>query len=122
VNKKERPQRVFERVKQLIANQESKARADSQARQETIKVLWDEITAELARTAKELADNELDRSLIERVQANCELVRSLIGLVPLQKGEIDYLTQFRRKWEQILAHDREGPVQQEPASLGAAGH
>jgi hypothetical protein len=108
VSKKERVQRAFERLKQLIAAQESKARADSQARQERIKVLWDEIRAELARDAKELADDELDRSLIELVQADPELVRSLMELVSLHKGEIEYLTQFRRKWEQILAYDREG--------------
>jgi anti-sigma28 factor (negative regulator of flagellin synthesis) len=64
LNKKER-----ERLKQRIAAEESKARAGSQARQERIKVLWDAITpGELARDAKDLADNELVRSLIEIVQ------------------------------------------------------
>ena len=66
-----------ERQEREIADQKSKARAESQTRQERIKVLWDAITSgELAQDAKDLADNEL--------------VRSLVELAGLQDREIEY--------------------------------
>jgi hypothetical protein len=86
VKKKER-----EWLKRVIAGGESQARRESEARQERIKVLWHAITSgDLARDAKDLAENEL--------------VRSLVELVHLQKLEIEYLTRFRRDWERILAY------------------
>jgi hypothetical protein len=81
----------LERWQQLIANQKSHAHAASQTRQERIKVLWDAIASgELTRGAKDLAENEL--------------VRSLVELADLQKREIEYLKEFRRDWEQLRTH------------------
>jgi hypothetical protein len=80
-----------ERLRREIAERKAKDREESEKRQERIKVLWREITSgELARDAKDLADNEL--------------VRSLVELAQLQKLQIGYLAKFRRDWEQILAY------------------
>ena len=84
----------FVRLRREAADWESKARAESQARQERIKVLWGAITSgELAQDTKDLADKEL--------------VRSLIELVQLQKSEIEHLTEFRRELERIRDYDPE---------------
>jgi hypothetical protein len=88
VNKKEMTQKrgrfskkELERRNRELKKQESKARAESEDRQERIRVLWDAImSGELARDAKDLAENEL--------------VRSLIELVGLQKHKIEYLGPF----------------------------
>jgi hypothetical protein len=78
----------YEQLERKEAELQSDARSESQARQERIKVLWEEITSgELSRDAKDLAENEL--------------VRSLVDLVQLQKLEIKYLVQFRDDWEWI---------------------
>ena len=84
-----------ERLEREIANQKSKARAESQARQERIRVLWDEIrsgrlTPKEKEVARELAENEL--------------VRSLTELADKQQREIKYLAQFRRDWDRIQAY------------------
>ena len=82
----------YEQLERKEAQRESEARSESEARQERIKVLWDAITS--GRTcdqdAKDLADNEL--------------VRSLVELAGLQDREIKYLVKFRRDWEEIDAH------------------
>jgi hypothetical protein len=93
VNKKER-----ERRKRKIADEESKARGESEDRQAKIKVLWQDLEKEARRLKRERADqDELDKD---------ELVEILTELAPLQKDEIEYLTQFRRDWERISARYR----------------
>ncbi len=89
--RRRRSKKAYEQLERKEAQRKLDARSESEDRQERIKVLWDAITSgELARDAKELADSEL--------------VRSLVELVELQKREIQYLTQFRRDWEEIHAH------------------
>lgn len=96
----------LERLEREIADRESKAPAESQARQERIKVLWDAIASgELAQDAKDLADYELVLSLTELAQK--------------QKCEIGYLAQFRRELERIRAYDPEKLKHLSSASLFA---
>lgn len=81
----------YEQLERKEAQRELDARSESEDRQERIKALWDAITSgELAQDAKDLADNEL--------------VRSLVELAGLQDREIKYLVEFRRHWEEIDAH------------------
>jgi anti-sigma28 factor (negative regulator of flagellin synthesis) len=59
----------YEQLERKEAQRELDARSESEDRQERIKVLWDAITSgELAQDAKDLADNELVRSLTELAQ------------------------------------------------------
>jgi hypothetical protein len=105
---------------QHIANQESKARAQSEDRQENIKLRWDlpDLTAESFKERK-LKAQKLEKVLDSVINLTADLIEpekrdlidrvsELVELVGLQDREIEYLTQFRRKWEQILAYDREG--------------
>jgi hypothetical protein len=82
-----------ERVEREQTEKESKARSESEKRQERIKILWQEIQSGdlVSETDKELAETEL--------------VRSLVELVDLQRREIEYLMQFRHNWERIQAYD-----------------
>ena len=81
----------YEQLERKEAQLESEARSESEDRQERIKVLWDAITSgELAQGAKDLANNELIRSLTELAQK--------------QKCEIEYLGKFRRELELIRAY------------------
>jgi hypothetical protein len=93
-----------ERLKQEIADRKTKARSESEDRRENIKRLskeckglprrrdFDELLDEL-----EKLNNKFGSSLSDRI-------RSLHQLAELQDREIEYLTQFRRDWEQIEAH------------------
>jgi hypothetical protein len=121
----------------LIAAAERQARADSQDRQERIKVLLDlitrgklvpkgeesedstkdlksEVQEYFAEQAPELAPGEkpvLPRPAREekhKSRLTNELAHSLIELVQLQKGEIEYFQRFKRKWEEIEAYDAAG--------------
>jgi len=125
--KGDRLQRVFELIKQAKAAEERKARKDSQARGEEIKVQWDlkeqdlkaETTKERKLKAQKLKKQKLKEildsvrnlaaDLIEPEKGDLiDRVNELVELVGLQDREIEYLTEFERKWEQILAYDREG--------------
>jgi len=97
----------YEQLERKEAELESDARSESEDRQERIKVLWDAITSgELAQDAKDLADNELIRSLTELAQK--------------QKCEIEYLGKFRRELELIRAYYPEKLDNLSSASVFAA--
>jgi hypothetical protein len=127
VNKKKR-----EQLKREVADRESKARAESEARQETIKVLWGVKKQDLkAKTPKErklneqkLKEQKLKRLLncIKDLAENDELADQLVELVELaglQDREIDYLEQFRDELEQVRAHYPEQLENLSSASLMA---
>jgi hypothetical protein len=96
-----------EQLEREEAEKESKVRSESEKRQERIKVLWQELQS--GHLPKE-TDKEL---------AETELVHSLVELVHLQRLEIQYLTQFRRHWEEIHAHYPEQLENLSSASLFA---
>jgi anti-sigma28 factor (negative regulator of flagellin synthesis) len=99
-------EKEYEQLERKETQLESDARSESEDRQERIKILWDAITSgELAQDAKDLADNELIRSLTELAQK--------------QKCEIEYLGKFRRDWERIHAHYPEKLEQLDGAILVA---
>jgi hypothetical protein len=88
--KDERLQRLFELIKQSIA-----------ARQERIKVLWDECKGlPKRRDLNDLLD-ELEKLTNKYGPSPSDRLRSLHELVGLQDREIEYLTQFRRELERI---------------------
>jgi hypothetical protein len=99
VNKKEQ-----ERLKREIAEQEAKARSESEDRQEKIKVLSKECK-ELPnrRDLNELLD-ELETLSNKYGSSLSDRLRSLHQLAELQDREIEYLTQFRRELQRIHTH------------------
>ncbi len=109
MNKKER-----ERYERERADRESKARAESEDRQEKIKVLWGLKEQDpKAKSYKErlneqkLKEQKLKKLLncIKDLAKNDELadqLAELVELAGLQHREIDYLARFRRDWERIL--------------------
>ena len=119
MNKKERERRQRE-----IANEESRARAESQDRQERIKELWDlEERTLKAKTAeeRELKEKTLKWQKLKKLQSDfvrnlpanlfesekpdlIDRVSDLVQLAGLQDREINYLTQFRDHWERIRRH------------------
>lgn len=119
VNKKER----LERERQELVDRKSKGRAESEARQEEIKLLWGVKEQDLkAETYKErkLKEQRLKAQKLREVlnslrNLTADLskrekrdlldgVGELVDLATLQDREIEYLTQFRRELEQIRAH------------------
>jgi hypothetical protein len=85
VNKKE-----VERIRQEHAERESKARSESEHRQERISVLWKELRQEFKQSPdsiKELAKDELGKTLLE--------------LLNLQRCEIEHLRAFCQLVQQI---------------------
>jgi hypothetical protein len=109
--------REFERLEREKAEKESKARSESEKRQETIRVRWGLKEQDLkAKTYKErklneqkLKEQKLKKLLncIKDLAENDELtdeLAELVELAGLQDREIEYLTQFRRDWEEIHAH------------------
>jgi hypothetical protein len=102
----------YERLEREIADLESKARAESQARQERINVLWglnEQDPKERKLNRQKLKEQKLKKLLncIKDLAENDELadqLEELVELAGLQDREIGYLTQFRRELERIRAH------------------
>ena len=116
--KRRRSKKYYERLERELAEEKAKDRADSENRQERIKVLWD--LDELRRNASKnpkngkLTERKLKKQklkgLLESISdstGNKDLeaqITELIELAGLQDREIEYLMQFRRHWEEIEAH------------------
>jgi len=82
------------RLRRARADEQSKARSEAKDRKARIEELWREINsgrlAPKDRTATDLAEDQLYRSLVE--------------LVERQRHQIEYLTSFQRDWERIHAY------------------
>lgn len=100
MNKKEIERSARERVAS-----DTKAHADSKDRQERIRVLWNLGK----RQSGEIETNPKAQKLRKFLKCASELTNGddlveLVELVGLQDREIEYLTQFRHRWERIDAH------------------
>ena len=108
-------EKEYQREKRELAEEKEKARSESEDRQEQIKVLWGLAEQQLGIAKnrklkeKQLKAQKLKQLLksLEALTGNDDLVdpvKELIRLAALQDREIEYLTQFRRDWEEIDAH------------------
>ena len=106
-----------ERLKREIVDRKTKARSDSENRQERIKVIWGLEEQDLKATTykeRKLNEQKLKEQKLKKV-LNCikdsaendelaDQVGELVELAGLQDREIEYLMQFLRNWELMQAH------------------
>src|SRR5262245_60147326 len=103
-----------ERLERELAEEKAKDRADSEDRQENIKVLWGLKEQDLkgkTYNQRERKEREIKSQKLEKVVRSVRAltdndafigeVEELVELAHLQDREIEYLMQFRRDWEQI---------------------
>ena len=109
-------EKEYERLGRELAEKKEKASSESEDRQEEIKVLWGLAEQQLgiAKNERKLKEKQLKAQKLKQLLKSLEdltgnddlvdPVRELIRLAALQDREIEYLTQFRRDWEEIDAH------------------
>ena len=118
LRKKRWNKKDVERIKRLLAEIESKARSESEKRQERIKVLWDldEQQLKAAKKPKDIEQKLKEQKLKKLLSCIKDLAENnepadqfgelleLVELAGLQDREIEYLTPSCRELEQIRAH------------------